>query len=73
MSLWDSAKAGYDSAVSVANDVTEGAAKTAKIPFRGVLWEVDLMDPQNFTLLPMGRAILAAGALYGAFKLMGGR
>lgn len=65
-----------DAAKETAAGVAEGAqdaATASKIPLRGILWDIDLMDTQGFTLLPLGRYLLAAGAAYGAFKLIGGR
>lgn len=73
MGLLDSISDKVSGALNSASETADDLGKVSKIPLRGVLWDIDLADPQKFTLTPMGRGLLAAGALYGAFKMLGGR
>ncbi len=60
-------------AAESAADALESAEMASKIPGRGIIWEIDLIDPQKFTLTPLGRYALGALAAYGVYRFMGRR
>ncbi|KPU84690.1 hypothetical protein JI58_02205 [Marinosulfonomonas sp. PRT-SC04] len=77
MSIFDGALGSLSDIASGVSDGVKDALQdmgtASNIPLRGVLWEIDVIDEQGFTLTPLGRGILAAAALYGGFKLLGGK